>query len=305
MRGRLERAAAVAGVEHLPERALEVDRLGRRAHGRPALAADPRLDRADQAGLPAGGLEDGVEQERGRRLAARAGHARDLQRLGRAAEELVGRDRHRLARAVDHELRHRQVERPLDHERDGAVLDRLRREVVAVRLQAGDAEEEAAGAGPPRVVGEVEHVDAARPAHDVPWSERGPEALQVHRAAAYRRTRRSRPHVDAAWGTRSSRRISAICSGSSSSALGRLGRLSAALDAAPLERETAFLLQDRIGAAMTRWRGYARTLRAARGSSVERLAAARRAHADVLRGPRRRCSRRSPSPPTGSRRGSA
>jgi Cys/Met metabolism PLP-dependent enzyme len=68
-----------------------------------------------------------------------------------------------------------------------------------------------------------------------------------------------------------------------SSALGRLERLSAELDAAPLLRETAFLLQDQIGAASTRWRGYERTLRAARGSSVERLAAAKRAHADVLR----------------------
>ena len=63
---------------------------------------------------------------------------------------------------VDDELRHGQLERPLDDERDGAVLDRLRREVVPVGADAGDAEEEAARAGPPRVVGEVEHVDAAR-----------------------------------------------------------------------------------------------------------------------------------------------
>ena len=42
----LHRARAVAGVEHLPEHALQVDRLGRRAHDAAPLATDPRLDRA-------------------------------------------------------------------------------------------------------------------------------------------------------------------------------------------------------------------------------------------------------------------
>ena len=72
VRGRLHRAAAVTAVEHLAEAALEVDRLRRRPEGRTALAADPALDRAEQAGPPAARGEDRVEQERGRGLPVRA-----------------------------------------------------------------------------------------------------------------------------------------------------------------------------------------------------------------------------------------
>ena len=49
VRRRLHRARAVAGVEHLAEQPLQVDRLGRRAHDAAPLAADPRLDRPEQA----------------------------------------------------------------------------------------------------------------------------------------------------------------------------------------------------------------------------------------------------------------
>ena len=52
-----------------------------------ALAADPALDGADQPGPSPGRLEDRVEQERGRRLAVRAGDARDLELARRLAEE--------------------------------------------------------------------------------------------------------------------------------------------------------------------------------------------------------------------------
>src|SRR5207302_1245506 len=78
VRGRLHRAAAVAGVEHLAESALDVDRLGGRTDRGAALASHAALDRAEQAGAAAGGGEDRVEQERGRRLPVRAGDARDL-----------------------------------------------------------------------------------------------------------------------------------------------------------------------------------------------------------------------------------
>jgi Cys/Met metabolism PLP-dependent enzyme len=68
-----------------------------------------------------------------------------------------------------------------------------------------------------------------------------------------------------------------------SSALARLTRLRAALDGTPLSRETAFLLRYRIGAASTRYRGYERALLALRGGSPARMAAGKRALADVLR----------------------
>src|SRR5207253_1721323 len=73
VRGRLHRTAAVAGVEHLAEGALEVDRLRGRADRGPAFASDAALDRAEQAGTTAGGCEDRIEQERGRRFPVRAG----------------------------------------------------------------------------------------------------------------------------------------------------------------------------------------------------------------------------------------
>jgi hypothetical protein len=69
------------------------------------------------------------------------------------------------------------------------------------------------------------------------------------------------------------------------SGLRRLERLRAELDACAdeLRPETVFLARDRVGSAWTRWRGYERSLPAARGSSVGALRAAKRAHADVLR----------------------
>src|SRR5205807_242775 len=79
VRGRLERAAAIAAVEHLAERALKVDRLRRRPHRRPALAADQRLDRPEEAGASTGRGEDRAQQVGRRGLAVRAGDACDLE----------------------------------------------------------------------------------------------------------------------------------------------------------------------------------------------------------------------------------
>ena len=185
MRRRLHRARAVARVEHLAKEPLQVDRLGRRALDAAALAADARLDRADQAGPPAGRGEDREEQKRRRRLAVRPGYADDLRapRVG-SAEELVGRRRHRGARVGDDELRHVDVEPPLDDEGDRAALDRLACEIVPVGVRAADAEEQRAGADRARVVREIGHLDRSAP-DDVDRPERGGEALEIrHRPAS-------------------------------------------------------------------------------------------------------------------------
>ena len=155
VRGRLHRAAPVARVQHFAVRALEVDGLGRRADDRAPLAADPHLDRAEQAWTAAGGSEDRVEQERRRRLPVRPRHARDLELARRPAEEDVRRQRHRDARVRDDELRHVQVERALDDERHGAGGDRSGGEIVAVGPLARDADEERSRRDRPRVVGKV------------------------------------------------------------------------------------------------------------------------------------------------------
>ena len=79
LRGRLEHAGAVAGVGHLAQEPLEVDRLGRVEAGRALLAADAPLDVRQQARLAACGLEDRAQQERGGRLPVRAGDRRDVE----------------------------------------------------------------------------------------------------------------------------------------------------------------------------------------------------------------------------------
>ena len=179
MRRGLHRARAVAGVEHLAEQTLQVDRLGRRPHDAAPLAADARLDRPEQARAPPGGGEDREQEEARRRLPARAGDADHLELPGRLAEEHVRRGRHRRARVADDDLRHGQVERALDDERDRSALHRLRREVVAVDARARHGEEERARADRASVVGEIAHLDRKAPEH-LHRLERCDEALQIH-----------------------------------------------------------------------------------------------------------------------------
>jgi hypothetical protein len=155
VRGRFERAAAIAGVEHLAEGALEVDRLRRSARRRAALPADPVLDRPEEARPAAGSGEDREEEEGGRRLAVRPGDSDDLELASRMAEKRVGREGHGRPGIPDEQLGDVELERPLDDERRGAVGDRLRGEFVSVCLQPGNAHEHGSRRHAARVVGEV------------------------------------------------------------------------------------------------------------------------------------------------------
>ena len=138
--------ALVAAVDHLAEEALEVDRLGRVEPGRPRLAADAPLDVRQQPGLAAGGLEDRVEQERGRRLPVRAGDAGDASSADGSPKKSVGGDRHRRPRVRDDELRQVDRDGMLDDERGRAQRRRGRRERVPVGVAPAHAEEERARA---------------------------------------------------------------------------------------------------------------------------------------------------------------
>ena len=77
MRGDLDRAGAVPDLEHPGEGGLEVDRLGRRVDHLAVNAADHRLDRPEQRGLLAAGLEELADQEGRRCLAVGPGDAND------------------------------------------------------------------------------------------------------------------------------------------------------------------------------------------------------------------------------------
>ncbi len=127
-----------------------------------------------------------MEQERGGRLAVRAGHAGDLELLRRLAEEGVRGHRHGRPRVGDHELRHRYADVALDDERRGATLDRLAREVVPVGLRAGDGEEERPGRHRTGVVGEVLHCHGLLAEHGL-RGERGDQALELHRCGRLQR----------------------------------------------------------------------------------------------------------------------
>ena len=179
VRRRLDRAAEVAGVEHRPESAVEVEDHGRPRGCGDALRADLGLDRAVEARPPAGGLEDRVQQVGGRRLPARARDADDRQRLGRPAPELVGDGRERGASVGHDELRRGEVESPFRDERDGAVRDRLCGPVVPVDAGAADAEEDAAGADAPCVDDQIlDHAPSV--AGSRRRLERGEHVAQLH-----------------------------------------------------------------------------------------------------------------------------
>ena len=117
VRARLHGGAAVAGVEHFAEEALQVDRLRRRERSGSSLSRDLPLDGTDEAGTASRGREDRAQQKGGRRLPVRSGHARELELLRRLAEEDVRSDGHGLPRRDDDELRHVDVEDPLDDQR--------------------------------------------------------------------------------------------------------------------------------------------------------------------------------------------
>ena len=159
VRGDLHRAGDVAGVEHLAERALEVDRLGvvrsiaRRSPptieatvpSRPlCIPAASSIARVSQAVVV---------------LPLVPGDADDPQLPRRLAVEARGGLRHRRAHVLDLHLRHAEPERPADDERRRATLDRVGREVVAVAGEAGDAEEQRPGLDLAVVEGEARDLD--------------------------------------------------------------------------------------------------------------------------------------------------
>jgi hypothetical protein len=160
--GRLHRAAPVTRVQHLAEGALQIHGLrGRAGRGTP-LAADPVLDRPEEAGPPPSRSEDGEEQERRGGLAIRSRDPEHLELARRVLEEGIGRECHGFPRVGDDELRNGQVEGALDDEGRGAVADGLGSVVVPVGLQAADADEERSGQRSARVVGEVADRDRGR-----------------------------------------------------------------------------------------------------------------------------------------------
>ena len=105
---------------------------------------------------------------------------------GRAAEERVRSQRHRLPRVSNDQLRDRQLELALDDECDRSPLDGVWREVMAVCLFARHARKQSPSRHAARVVREIGDVcgagvDRARRAHGVA------QALQLDGGGFYQR----------------------------------------------------------------------------------------------------------------------
>ena len=133
VRRRLERDRVVAGVEHLAEEPLQVDRLGRRVRRGARHAADDPFDRADQ---PRSCRPSASRIERRRNVVVvlpfvPVTPATASRSVG-APKKASARDGHRRAHGLDDELRHGELERALDDERGGTGRDGLGREVVPV-----------------------------------------------------------------------------------------------------------------------------------------------------------------------------
>ena len=181
VRARLHCSAAVTGVEHLAEEALQIDRLRRRERCRTSRAPDLPLDGAHEAGPPIRGREHRTEQERRRRLPVRSGHACELELLRRLTEEDVRRDGHRLTSRRNEELWHVHVEQALDHDGCRPTLDRLPREVVPVDALSPNAEEERTRRDAACVVCEIADRDRPAPGH-LAGREGPDQGVKIHRA---------------------------------------------------------------------------------------------------------------------------
>ena len=179
-------AAASPATCHRPERPLELGRLGGRGVGLVGRldAADPGLGRAGHPGPDAGRLERRDGEERGRRLAVRAGDPDDRQVAARIAVPPGGRGG-QGGPAVGHdELRQVDLgQRVLDERGGGTGRGRRRDEVVAVDVEPGDRHEQRAGTDLARVVGH-----AASPRSRPGRPPRSPGRRGGRRAAGPRRS---------------------------------------------------------------------------------------------------------------------
>jgi hypothetical protein len=159
VRGDLHRAGAVAAVEHLAERALEVDRLGRRPDRRPLVARHHRGHGPEQAALAPGRLEQRADEERRGGLAVGARDPHYGQRGRGVPVEPRRGGRHRGAHVRHLHLGHAGPDRPRHHERRRSPRDRVGREVVPVARESGHAEEQGAGLHRAVVEGQAADLD--------------------------------------------------------------------------------------------------------------------------------------------------
>jgi hypothetical protein len=103
------------------------------------VVREPVIVPITPVGCPAassGRVEDGLHEECGRRLAIRSRDTDDSERRRRVAVKLGRGQCHCAASVGDNGLRHIEVERPLDQQRDGAARGGRGGELMAVAVCA-------------------------------------------------------------------------------------------------------------------------------------------------------------------------
>ena len=158
---------------------LELGGLGGGEVERFVDPADPRSGGPDDPGPLPRGAGDGLEEVGRGGLAVRPGDAEHPHLVRRRAVEPGGDRTDRAPDPNDSHLRHRNRERAVDEECDGAVTHRGGRMVVAVVGTTADAAEQRAARDAATVVGDVRHVDVRVPGE----LEHGgvvEEGVQVH-----------------------------------------------------------------------------------------------------------------------------
>ena len=173
-----------ARVAHPGEQRLELGRFGRREPDVGLGRTDACAGGADDPAHVAGLLPDGLEEVRHRGLAVRAGDTEHGQRGRRVAVE-PRRDRtHRAPNAGHSGLGNVEWQQALHERADGALRDRIARELVAVHVGAGHAAVQRAGDDPATVMSDVQH-DHVRVPYELEHVCRAQEVVQKHGILSY------------------------------------------------------------------------------------------------------------------------
>ena len=147
VRADLHHRLPAAGVAHLREHTVDVDRLRRGLERRHAAVAEVVADRAEQADLLVA-VEKMPHEVRDRRLAVRAGDAHDAEvAVGKAVVALrdAGEHRARIGHLDERDLRRRGDRQARRNHGHRAPVDRLVDVGRAVGAQARQREEQGAG----------------------------------------------------------------------------------------------------------------------------------------------------------------
>ncbi len=154
VRRHLHHTRAIAGINHAPEGALQVDALGGGALDRLDHPADPLLDRSQQSRPQACRVQHRVDQVGGCGLAVGARHPHHLQQTAGMAVDGVGGQGHRHPGGLHQQLWHRRLQRPLHDQRRRAAGDGLCGIVVPVAAKSRHTGVEGTRFSPIRAVGD-------------------------------------------------------------------------------------------------------------------------------------------------------